>query len=195
MTGNLVLLGLSASTRDGALAAHAGASLCGYVVGAVVGSRICRPVRTPAWPRTAVVALAVELSALFVVAVIRGAVSGALPAPLEAVLLGVTAVAMGLQSAVGRAAPAVRRSTTYLTGSLTDLLASMSAGEGLARERQALGVLVAAVLGAGADAALVTFVPRTGPLLSVACVGAVLALVVRDRRSVAVIATEVPDGV
>jgi hypothetical protein len=89
---------------------------------------------------------------------------------------------MGIQSAVGRAAPLVKGSTTYLTGALTEVVASLATGRGLARERQTLLVLGAAVVGAGAEAALVLFVPRVGPLLAVVAVGCVLLLVNAGER-------------
>ncbi len=182
MTGNLVLLGLSASNREGTLAVHAGLSLAGYVGGALVGSRICRPSSAPAWPPGCRATLGIELAVLLAMALVRGAVGGRVPSLLELTLLAGTAVAMGLQTAVGRAAPLVKGSTTYLTGALSEVVASLATGRGLARERQTLLVLGAAVFGAGAEAALVLFVPRVGPFLAVLAVGSVLLLVNAGER-------------
>lgn len=182
MTGNLVLLGLSASSREGTLAVHAGLSLAGYVGGALVGARICRPTSAPTWPPGCRATLGIELALLLGVAVARGAIGGPVSSSLELTLLAGTAAAMGLQSAVGRAAPLVKRSTTYLTGALTEVVASLATGRGLARERQTLLILGAAVVGAGAEAALVLFVPRVGPLLAVFAVGCVLLLVNAGER-------------
>jgi uncharacterized membrane protein YoaK (UPF0700 family) len=181
MTGNLVLLGLSASTRDGRLALHAGLSLCGYVTGALVGTRICRSATAVNWPRESSIVLGIELSVLVAVAVARLAVAGTVPGTLEALLLAAMSGAMGLQSAVGRAAPLLKRSTTYLTGALTEVIASVASGDGLRGEGQTLLVLGAAVLGAGAEAALVLFVPRIGPVLVAVAVATVLLVTSAHR--------------
>jgi uncharacterized membrane protein YoaK (UPF0700 family) len=183
MTGNLVLLGLSASNREGTLALHAGLSLGGYVGGVLVGVRICRPPSAPDWPPGCRAVLGIELALLVGVAVARGTIGGPVSSPVELSLLFGTAAAMGLQSAVGRAAPLVKRSTTYLTGALTEVVASLATGRGLARERQTLLVLGAAAVGAGAEAALVLFVPRVGPLLAVLAVGCVLLVVNAAHRT------------
>ncbi len=182
MTGNLVLLGLSASSREGTLAVHAGLSLVGYIGGALAGALICRPSSASTWPPGCRAALGIELALLLVWPWSAAAVPGSVPSPLEMTLLPATAAAMGLQSAFSWTASLVKPSTTYLTGVLTELMASLATGRGLAGERQTLLVLGAAVVGAGAEAALVLFVPRVGPLLAVFTVVAVL-LLVNDRGS------------
>lgn len=181
MTGNLVLVGVSASTRDGALALRAGLALCGYVAGALVGTRRCQPALTRAWPTGVVPVLVVELAGLAVVAVVRGIWPGTNHGALEVSLI-LTAASMGLQSAVGRAAPVRPRSTTYLTGALTEVVASLAAGPGLVRESETVVIFAAAVIGAGAAAALEVFVPRVAPTLAVVLVATALVLVVGDRR-------------
>jgi uncharacterized membrane protein YoaK (UPF0700 family) len=181
MTGNLVLIGLSASSRNGTLALHSGVSLAGYMAGTLVGARICRSASTHGWPPGAVAALGVELTLLAAVAVVRGAVAGSVPSPLEVGLLVGTAGAMGLQSALCRVAPVPRLSTTYLTGALTEVVASLATGKGLAGQSRTLAVLGAAVLGAGAGAALVTYVPRAGAVPAVVAVATVLLLMATGR--------------
>jgi uncharacterized membrane protein YoaK (UPF0700 family) len=181
MTGNLVLVGVSASSRNGSLALHAGLALAGYAAGALMGTWRCRPTPSPTWPPGTLTVLAVELAGLVAVAVARGVTVGTVPAALESVMVAVAAAAMGLQSAVGRAAPARPRSTTYLTGALTEVLASVTAGRGLAGDGATLAILGAAVLGAGGAAALAVFEPRVAPLLAVTLVTVALLVVMGER--------------
>lgn len=177
MTGNLVLLGISITSRDGSLAAHAGASLLGYAMGASIGARLC--VRGSDWPAGTRPALAIELGLLGLVAAARGLVSGALGYPVELFLLGCLSAGMGLQSALNRAAPRSPTSTTYLTGTLTRVISSLARGRGVAPEHLTLATLGAAVLGAGADAALVHYAHRLAPMLPVALIAATLAVLWR----------------
>ena len=185
MTGNLVLLGLSASSRNGSLGLHAGVSLGGYVVGALFGVRGCRPETGSRWPSRVVLLLGAELVLLATVAVARAISVGRPSSSLETALLALASTAMGLQSAVGRVAPGGPGSTTYLTGALTELLAALSTGEWSGREWNTLAVLVAALFGAGAETALVLFAPRVAPVLMAAVVAGVLILVHTQRRHLA----------
>jgi hypothetical protein len=88
---------------------------------------------------------------------------------------------MGLQSALCRVAPVPRLATTYLTGALTEVVASLATGNSLAGQSRTLTVLGAAVLGAGADAALVIYVPRAGAVPAVVAVATVLLLMARGH--------------
>ena len=58
MTGNMVLLGVSASRLDSSLAVHTGAAIIYFVAGCAVGTRIAGNARPddPVWPRSVTVA-------------------------------------------------------------------------------------------------------------------------------------------
>ena len=66
MTGNLVILGVSAGTADRALAVNSGGAIASYIVGVLVGSRIAGAPRPddPLWPRAVNRALFAELLAV-----------------------------------------------------------------------------------------------------------------------------------
>src|SRR3954454_9178230 len=53
MTGNMILLGISATTADGSLAVRSGAAIVFFMLGAFIGARIARTPRAgdPVWPR------------------------------------------------------------------------------------------------------------------------------------------------
>jgi uncharacterized membrane protein YoaK (UPF0700 family) len=87
-------------------------------------------------------------------------------APIRPVLIGLCAVAMGAQSATVRAVPGTGLSTTYLTGTLTALVASIATGRRTEVGRAAgVGVLATLVIGAIAEAALLRVLPQAGPAL------------------------------
>jgi uncharacterized membrane protein YoaK (UPF0700 family) len=86
--------------------------------------------------------------------------------PIRLLLIGLCAVAMGAQSATVRAVPGTGLSTTYLTGTLTSLVASFATGRrGSVGRAAGIGVLVTLVVGAIAEAALLRVLPQAGPAL------------------------------
>jgi uncharacterized membrane protein YoaK (UPF0700 family) len=98
---------------------------------------------------------------------------------VQLALCGVAAFAMGGQSAAVRALGVTDVSTTFFTGTLTDAVRGL-AGPGPARWSRAASGLVALVVGAAAEGALLTYgQPRLGPLLPLVLVGGVAALSLR----------------
>src|SRR5215467_15860075 len=148
ITGNLVLLGLAAGTGRPELAVHSGVAIAGYVAGVTAGAPLAaqRHHATGTWPPSVTVTLAVEL-VIMVAFTVGWELAGTHPSGRgQLALVAVLAAAMGLQ------AVAVRRlgqmSTTYLTSTLTALLAGLVTGskpDGMARS---LGVLATLIIGA-----------------------------------------------
>jgi uncharacterized membrane protein YoaK (UPF0700 family) len=149
ITGNLVLLGVAAGVGRPELAVHSGVALAGYVLGVLAGAPLAarrHHQATRTWPPSVTVTLAVELVILLVFCV-GWELAGTHPSGgSQLVLVVVLAAAMGLQAA------AVRRlgqmSTTYLTSTLTALVAGLVTGskpDGMARS---LGVLATLIIGA-----------------------------------------------
>jgi uncharacterized membrane protein YoaK (UPF0700 family) len=177
ITGNLVLLGLSAAKGLGSVAASSGIALGGYCAGVLAGAPIAREhePRDPArlWPARVTACLAVELAVLAAFSV-AWEVTGGRPAGVTRMLLLATmSVAMGMQSA------AVRRlgqfSTTYMTSTLTGVLAGLVTAakpDGLGRS---LGVLAAIAAGAVAGAVTADAVPALLPLVLLAPLAAAIA--------------------
>jgi len=154
VTGDMVLLGAAAGTGRPELAVHSGVALAGYLAGVVAGAPLAarRPQATGTWPPSVTVILAVELVILVAFSV-GWELAGTHPTGGgQLALVAVLAAAMGLQAA------AVRRlgqmSTTYLTSTLTALVAGLVTGskpDGMARS---LGVLATLIIGAIAASVL-----------------------------------------
>lgn len=176
ITGNLVQFGRALASVDGRLLAGGAAAVGGYALGVAAGTAPLRGV-APGWGRrTGAVATA---EALLLVAVAAGWLgTGARPGyGGRLALLGVASVASGVQSAVTVSAGVRGASTTYLTGSLTDVVRGVvidphrfAAGSGgLSR---LAGLLCGAVLGAW----LLRVAPAWALALAAALVVAVVAV-------------------
>jgi uncharacterized membrane protein YoaK (UPF0700 family) len=163
ITGNLVLLGVAANAAQPGLAAHSGVALAGYMAGVAIGAPIAVHAddhgRT--WPPSVTVTLVVELGVLAAFS-ITWELAGAAPhGAVELALVAVLAAAMGLQAA------AVRRlgqmSSTYLTSTLTGLVAGLVTGSKPDGMQRGLGVLAAIIAGAAVASIIVKTVPGLLP--------------------------------
>jgi uncharacterized membrane protein YoaK (UPF0700 family) len=188
ITGNMVLLGVAATTGNAGAAIHGGVALAGFSAGVLAGAPIAARGRAgdaESWPGGVTATLAAELVVLAAFCGGWEAVHGHPRGGAQITLLILLAAAMGMQSA------AVRRlgqmSSTYLTSTLAGVLAGLAtrkAPEGLLRS---LGSLVAIVAGAVAGGFLAT--TSAYPWLPVVvllppCL-AVASAVVMARRAVA----------
>jgi uncharacterized membrane protein YoaK (UPF0700 family) len=199
ITGNLVLLGVSAGPGSATLAAHGGVAVAGYAAGVLAGAPVARErdypaapglaARAPAadgtvWPRRVTACLGLELIALGGLSAGWWLTGGRPAAGAEYGLLGLAGIAMGLQSA------AVRRlgqiSTTYLTSTLTEVVVSLAyrqASEGTGRS---VSLLVAIVAGAAAGALSARHLPAVTPVLfllpPLLVIAVALTLTRRTRR-------------
>lgn len=154
ITGNLVLLGISAVRADGKLALFAGCALAAYAVGVALAAPrgSSSPVKERVWPHGATVALGAELVMLVGFGVFWEA-DGRDPARAAQILLLVLcAGAMGVQSTAVRRLGAM--STTYLTSTLTGLVETLIARRWGPDHGRSLGILIAALAGAAAGVAL-----------------------------------------
>ncbi|MDO8187077.1 YoaK family protein [Conexibacter sp. JD483] len=178
MTGNMVLLGLSAGTRDADLAWHAGAAIVSFAAGVALGARLAGAPRPDdgLWPRAVTRALTVEL-ALFTVFAVAWQIAGGKPSAelTQVLLLALTAVALGLQSGAILRFGVPGLSTTYLTGTLTTAVTALVRGRPLGHVAQQGRLLAGVIAGAAAGGVLVTEAPRLAPLLQLALLAAVLA--------------------
>jgi uncharacterized membrane protein YoaK (UPF0700 family) len=148
VTGNLVLLGIAATTHSSTEALHAGLGIAGYAAGVLVAAPLAarRSEQAGAWPASVTTTLGVELIVLAGFSIGWELSDGSPHDGGQLTLLIVAAAAMGMQSA------AVRRlgqmSSTYLTSTLLGVLAGLTTRtrpEGLGRS---LGALAAVVIGA-----------------------------------------------
>jgi uncharacterized membrane protein YoaK (UPF0700 family) len=121
MTGNTVLLGLALVEADGQAALRSGLALAGFLVGSALGAWIIERSR-PAnvWPLPVTAALALEWGILLAFAIGWLWFSRVFSVPTaRAVLIVLSAIAMGVQSAAVRRLDVSGIATTYLTGTLT----------------------------------------------------------------------------
>lgn len=189
ITGNLMLTGLAVARGDSAAVACTGVAIAGFVLGVAAGTRITGPRDTkgPLWPWRVTAALGVEFMVLcgFTVCWELGGAAHTRPAQLG--LLGTVAVGMGLQSAAMRGL-GVTVATTYLTGTLTGVVAALAGSQRPRADRAGVAALLAGLGGAVCGGVLLLTVPAAVPLLILVPLAVVLAAAGYRRRH----DTEVP---
>jgi uncharacterized membrane protein YoaK (UPF0700 family) len=183
MTGNLVLLGLAVGRLSWALAVHAVVAIAGYVAGVAAGARLVAAgqVRRRPWHRTLPAALLAEFALLAGFAV-GWELTGAAPSgAAQVVLLAIAAAAMGTQSAAVRGF-GVAVSTTYLTGTLTGVVAAWVTPRraGVAGRRAGVPgrdvtLLAALAAGAAAGGLMIANAPAGLPAIPLAALAGVIA--------------------
>ncbi len=181
VTGNLILLGISAERANGKLAMFGGCALACYSLGVVLGRSTVvvlgrgargRP-RSPAgkrdessWSPAATTALLCDLLLLVAFSITWELAGNHPDRTLQLLLLAFAAAAMGAQSCAVRQLGSF--STTYLTSTLTGMLEAILARSWSASTARGLAIIVAAVTGAAAAIALITEVRATLPILPLA---------------------------
>jgi uncharacterized membrane protein YoaK (UPF0700 family) len=177
MTGNLVLLGLAAARPSGELAAHTALAFAGYVTGAALGTWIAGPPRPhgQTWPVAVTLTLVVELAVMGAFSAGWELTHGQPTGGPQLVLVVIATLGMGLQSAAVRGL-GTSVSTTYLTGTLTGVVASLVAKQ---RSRhldyRGVAVLTAVVAGAAVGGVLILTAPAVLPALPLAALTGVVA--------------------
>ena len=169
MTGNLVLLGISLGHHDGERAGRVLVSLVCFMVGAAFGARIARSPEPddPVWPPAVTVALAIE-APIFIAYAACWWAEGARPDFVaKVVLLGLGAIACGIQSSTMQRFGA-GLNTTFLSGSLTLLVGQLATGHRFRDIRHHLIVLVGLVCGGALAALLVLHAPMFAPVIQLA---------------------------
>lgn len=176
ITGNLILLGVSAVQGDGRSVLFAACALGGYALGVVLAApRGEQPQRL--WPAGATVAFAFELVLLSAFTVAWELTGDHRGRGVQLLLLVLAAASMGVQST------AVRRlgqmSTTYLTSTFTGLLEALRRRHWPEGQSRSAGILAAALAGAAAATALLLHARRWAPGLQLV---PVMVVVLSSRR-------------
>lgn len=189
ITGNLVLFGLSAARVSAGLAEHAAVSVGGYVLGVAIGARVIalaprhgRAEVNEDWPAMVTAALTVEFTLLAVLSA-GWELTGTRPAgAVQFLLLAVAATAMGVQSAAVRGLGRGDFSTTYLTGTLTGVVAALvTPGKRTWPGWRQAGPLLALAAGALMSGVLIANAAAAIPVIILAPGCLVLALYVTAR--------------
>jgi uncharacterized membrane protein YoaK (UPF0700 family) len=200
MTGNLALLGIALAHRDGERVGRVLVSLACYMVGTAIGARIARTPRPgdPVWPPAITRALAVEAVFFVAYAGVWWTVGSGSDIYAKAVLLGLGATALGIQSAaMQRFSGGLGLNTTFVSGALVKLVAQLATGRRFGDTRHHLLVLVGLVCGCFLGALMVLRAPTLAPVvplvaLALAFCGAGWQARTQRRMSRADIADAIP---
>jgi uncharacterized membrane protein YoaK (UPF0700 family) len=188
MTGNIVLLGLAVAHASVSLATHTTTSIAGYIAGVAASTWIARGWRASAaetfghsrasgLPPHVSRALLAELI-LFAGFGVGWEITGASPAGwAQFGLLATVAAAIGMQSGTVNRMNLSDVGTTYLTGTLTTLVASLvTPGQPTRYKLRRFGVLSGLAAGAGLSGLLIKTAAAAAPVLPLAALGTALAL-------------------
>lgn len=193
MTGNTVLLAIGLAQLDIDAAVRSSVALAGFLAGAAVSAWIVeRDQARGVWPRAVTQALTVESVILCVLAAGWQWVGDA-PAELPlAMLIGLAALGMGVQSAAVRRLEVSGIATTYITGTLTQLIARFMRPTSQNRDsRSKHGMLLGAVwvvyfsgaAAAAIDLRLSSLVAQLLPIAVILSVVAIAAIVFPRARA------------
>ena len=174
MTGNMVFLGIAASERSGSIALHTGVAFLMYIVGSFVGARVAGHApdnETHLWPLSVVKALSVALVAAF--AVWWETVHAAPSTDVAYALLGLNAMALGIQSSAVLRFGVSGLSTTYLTGTLTQFIAGLTKKKSPIQVRSSF-ILLALIAGAALGALCALHAPLFAPVVPLGALGVVV---------------------
>ena len=178
MTGNMVLLGIAVGRGELSALEHTGLAVVSFIIGTVAGAHIAGSPRAddPVWPRPISRALGVEL-AIFVAVAIGWWASGSQPAGItQSAALAGCALALGIQSSAVLRLNVSGLSTTYLTGTLTTLVQTVTTTRRLKGGGRSLCLLTALIAGAAIGTLLAIRVPPAAPLVSLLIVSAVIVI-------------------
>ena len=191
MTGNTVLLAIGLAQLDANAAVRSSVALAGFLGGAAVGAWIVeRDKAENVWPSAVTLALAVESVILCVFAAGWQSVGKAPAAFPLAILIGLSALAMGVQSAAVRRLEVSGIATTYITGTLTQLVARfVRPTPQNSNSRSNHGMLLGAVwvvyfggaAAAAIDLRLSSLVAQLLPIAVILCVVVIAAMVFRSH--------------
>jgi uncharacterized membrane protein YoaK (UPF0700 family) len=175
MTGNMVLLGVAGGRHELALALHTGAAFTGYAAGSYLGAHIAgHPAdEQPTWPRAITRALVFEFALFVAIACWWELGNGHVTGRATYALLGINALALGVQSSTVIRFGIPGLSTTYLTGTLTQVFGTLTR-RSHAVPKRSVAVLLALVGGALLGAVVATNWPGGAPFVPIGILSFVL---------------------
>jgi uncharacterized membrane protein YoaK (UPF0700 family) len=187
MTGNMVLLGLSFGNMDQTLVAHVSLAIACFIAGAAIGTRVAgvHAGKHVIWPAPVTRALAIELTLAVVFSVLWWVEGGEPGKGLQLALLGVNALALGIQSSAVQRFGVSGLSTTYLTGTLTQVVIRLTSGQPIRDVAHSMSLLAALIGGAVLGGVIGTQVSMLVPITPLVLLLVVLgrAFYMEDRSS------------
>jgi uncharacterized membrane protein YoaK (UPF0700 family) len=178
MTGNIVFLAFRTAGAAGPSVPRVLAAVLAFAAGAVVGARVAGPQRKagPVWPVRVTYALGVALAAQAVFVAVWIGVGTHPSSAAGDVLIAVSALAMGIQTAAVFSLGVRAVFTTAATATWAVLMGDLSTWSSSRSERRRLaGVIVGLFAGAVAGAFLVLHARSWAPVLPLALSGLVVA--------------------
>lgn len=191
MTGNTVLLALALGQGDSAAVLRSVLALGGFMAGAAVSARIVEIGDQRAeWPPAVIQALTLEAVVLVIFSAIWDLADAPRTANCVPILITLSGLAMGIQAATVQRLGVPGVATTYITGTITNLVSALAARRRspttVTREHRVgllAGVFLVYGLGAVAGAVLHAQSSRLVTLLPVIAVALVIANAsIRHRR-------------
>lgn len=184
MTGNMVLFGLGLAHGDASAIGLTAAAIASFVTGAAVGARVAgSPTAGDSyWPVSVTYAIAVEFALFAAFAACWWALDSAPPTAMLLPLLALNAAALGIQSSAIQRFGVSGLSTTYLTGTLTNVVIRLVSGKRLVDVAHSLWILLGLIAGAALGALLVRHSPVAVPLVQLGTTGVALGVVTCARR-------------
>lgn len=184
MTGNMVLLGVSIGTRESVALGVTLAAIAGYACGVLIGARVAGEPQSDdsLWPHRVTRGLLLELT-LFAVFAVGWWATGSHPtSDLFAPLIAVNSMALGIQSSVIIRFGVRGLSATYMTGTLTTMLARIAGRHPLATVGRSASLLCGLICGAVAGALTFDQARPIVPALLLALIGAAITVGVHAQR-------------
>jgi uncharacterized membrane protein YoaK (UPF0700 family) len=184
MTGNMVLLGLSAGQGDGEGVGRAAGAILAFIAGAALGTHVAGVTSSddPVWPARVNRALALELG-IFAAAAVGWFVTVGEPGTVvQLALLLAAAVALGIQSSTVQRFGVSGLSTTYLTGTLTGAVMHLVSRRTVRGSERHWKIIAALVAGAAAAAGMQQLAPVALPVPQLVGLAVVLAFGARAAR-------------
>jgi|SRR5579875_2329402 len=179
MTSNIIFLGLAAARQSATLAEHSVVSFGGYVAGVALATRMAGHPKTAglAWTRRVAATVLTELAVLAAFTGLWEATGTRPSGGTQLVMIALAAGAMGMQGAIVIAMGIGGVSTTYLTGTLTSLVGSLSGPRSARESREAdlrrVLVIVALTASAAVSGWLIAEAPTATPAIPLAALAAV----------------------
>jgi uncharacterized membrane protein YoaK (UPF0700 family) len=165
MTGNLVFLGLGLVHGVGPEILPVVVALCAFAIGSYFGTRMTDSQESSLWPSRVSRALALTAICQFLFLVIWAQVAGQPGDKLINLLLALSGLAMGLQTAAVRSLEVKGIFTTAATFTLVAFLGDLAGSRPTDEAPRVAGVLIGLVVGAALGAAALLYVRSAAPLI------------------------------